>query len=92
MKGNGVTRKELYDELTATRQEINDQYRAIAEFMGRCDEKGTALEKRIDVHRDALDTLEAKVDAANSRDKWWNGLNTLAVAVATGLGILDFRR
>ena len=85
-KGNGVTRKEFYDEFLEARRESGMQYQAIAEFMGRIDACIAAHDKRLDVHRGALDDLDKKVDDANSRDKWWNGVNSFAIAVAAAFG------
>ena len=76
-KVNGVTRGEFYEKFMEFTRDSNMQYRAIAEFMGRCDERGDALEKRLDIHRKELDTINSKVNV-------WGGGNTM-LAVAAGV-------
>jgi ABC-type transporter Mla subunit MlaD len=80
-----VTRQELYQELTEFRKEVNGQYMAIAEFMGRSQAILDAHATRMDCLDEDLENVNKRVDDANTRDKVWSGINTFIAGVAAVL-------
>ena len=84
-KGNGVSRIELYTEMKELRKESQMQYTAIAEFMGRSDACVSANARRLDEHETDLNALSDKIDALNTREKIWSGVNSVVGAVAVAL-------
>lgn len=69
------------DQVLAELKEIKQCQQADHDRIGK-------LESRAEANREGLGALREKVDGMDSRDRWWNGGNSIAALIAGAIAAI----